>query len=96
MARLAGKIILVTGAASGLGAAMSTKFIAEGARVLLTDINAVGAAAKAAELGANAASFGHDVTDPAQWEAALAYAEETFGGLHILLNNAGVADGVTV
>lgn len=72
MARLTGKIILVTGAASGLGAAMSTKFIAEGARVLLTDINAVGAAAKAAELGANAASFGHDVTDPAQWEAALA------------------------
>lgn len=96
MARLAGKIILVTGAASGLGAAMSTKFIAEGARVLLTDINAAGAAAKAAELGANAASFGHDATDPAQWEAALAYAEETFGGLHILVNNAGVGDGGTV
>ncbi|MGL4541465.1 MAG: SDR family NAD(P)-dependent oxidoreductase, partial [Polymorphobacter sp.] len=96
MARLAGKIALVTGAASGLGAAMAAKFVSEGARVLLTDINAAGAAAQAAALGPHAAAFGHDVTDPAQWTAALAFAEATFGGLHILVNNAGVGDGGTV
>ena len=51
MNRLAGKTALITGAAQGLGAAMAAKFAAEGARVVLTDINAAGAAARAAEIG---------------------------------------------
>ncbi len=94
--RLDGKIALVTGAAQGLGAAMAAKFVAEGARVVVTDLDAGGAAATAARLGDATAATGHDVTDPAQWEAALAFAEATFGGLHILVNNAGIGTGGTV
>lgn len=96
MDRLAGKVALVTGAASGLGAAMAEKFVAEGARVVLTDINGAGAEAGAKALGPNAAAFAHDVTDTGQWQAALDFAESTFGGLHILVNNAGIAAGSNV
>ena len=96
MDRLAGKIALITGAAQGLGAAMAAKFASEGARVVLTDINAAGAAQQAAQIGANARSIGHDVTDVPQWEAAIAFAETEFGGLHILVNNAGIAAGSNV
>ncbi|KPF66770.1 3-beta hydroxysteroid dehydrogenase [alpha proteobacterium AAP81b] len=96
MNRLAGKTALITGAAQGLGAAMAQRFVDEGARVLLTDINAAGAADQAARLGDAAASIAHDVTDVAQWEAALAFVEERFGGLHVLVNNAGIAAGSTV
>ncbi len=96
MDRLAGKVALITGAAQGLGAAMAAKFASEGASVVLTDINAAGAAEQAAKIGAAAVSIGHDVTSPEEWEAALAFAEESFGGLHILVNNAGIAAGTTV
>ena len=105
MNRLAGKIALITGAAQGLGAAMAHKFAAEGARVVLTDINVAGAAAVAAAIGAAAtiadngsaaASIGHDVTSPDDWDAAIAFAERHFGGLHILVNNAGIAAGSNV
>ncbi len=100
MDRLNGKIALVTGAAQGLGAAMATKFASEGARVVLTDINAAGAAAMAATINAAhpgaAVSMAHDVTIPDQWDAAVAFAEASFGGLHILVNNAGIAAGSTV
>jgi len=88
--RLDGKIALVTGAGSGLGAAISAMFAREGARVLMTDINAEAVAARASALGANAAVFRHDVTAPADWEAAVAEAEARFGGLNILVNNAGI------
>jgi NAD(P)-dependent dehydrogenase (short-subunit alcohol dehydrogenase family) len=90
MARLQGKIALVTGAASGLGQRMSERFASEGARVLLTDIDAEGAAAVAAGIGPAAASFRHDVTSEEQWIAAIAEAKRVFGGLHILVNNAGI------
>lgn len=90
MARLQGKIALVTGAASGLGLRMAERFASEGAQVLLTDIDAEGAARAAAAIGPAAASFQHDVTSEAQWIAAVAEAERQFGGLHILVNNAGI------
>lgn len=101
MNRLAGKIALITGGAQGLGAAMGAKFASEGARVVLTDINASGAAAQAARINAEigsdvAASIGHDVTSPDEWEAAIAFADEKFGGIHILVNNAGISAGTTV
>ena len=96
MARLAGKIALITGAAQGLGAAMAVKFASEGARVILTDINAAGAASQAAAIGNAAVSIGHDVTSPDEWEAAIAFAEEKFGGFNVLINNAGIAAGSTV
>ncbi|MCH8684095.1 glucose 1-dehydrogenase [Pedomonas mirosovicensis] len=94
--RLAGKTALVTGAASGLGRAMATRFVGEGARVLLTDINGPAVEKVAAALGPAAAGIQHDVINPAQWEAALAEAERRFGGLHILVNNAGIGAHGTV
>lgn len=88
--RLAGKVALVTGAAQGLGAAMARRFAGEGARVLLTDINEGGAAAVANAIGESAAALRHDVTSEAEWTAAVAFAQERFGGLHVLVNNAGI------
>ncbi|MGL6043299.1 MAG: glucose 1-dehydrogenase [Sandaracinobacteroides sp.] len=90
MARLQGKIALVTGAASGLGRCMSEHFAREGAKVLLTDIDSGGAAAAAAAIGPATASFQHDVTSEQAWIAAIAEARRVFGGLHILVNNAGI------
>jgi NAD(P)-dependent dehydrogenase (short-subunit alcohol dehydrogenase family) len=92
--RLSGKVALVTGAAMGLGAATAQRFAAEGAAVLLTDREVETGEAQAAAIlaaGGRAAFFPHDVTDEAQWEAAVADALARFGALHILVNNAGVA-----
>jgi NAD(P)-dependent dehydrogenase (short-subunit alcohol dehydrogenase family) len=99
--RVTGKKALVTGAAQGLGAAIAHKLAQEGARVLLTDINAGGAADRAAEInqrcGAGTAfSFAHDVTSEAQWIAAVAEAKARLGGLSVLVNNAGIGLGGTV
>ncbi|MXP28716.1 glucose 1-dehydrogenase [Porphyrobacter algicida] len=93
--RVAGKLALVTGAAQGLGAAQSKMLAREGARVLVTDINASGADATAeainAEHGAGTAySMKLDVTQEAEWEAAIDAAREHLGGLSVLVNNAGV------
>ncbi len=90
MARLAGKIALITGAASGLGLRMAQRFAQEGARVLLTDIDIEKVTAEAAAIGANAAAFHHNVTSEEQWIAAVDEAKRVFGGLHILVNNAGI------
>jgi NAD(P)-dependent dehydrogenase (short-subunit alcohol dehydrogenase family) len=90
LGRLDGKIALVTGAASGLGKRMAERFALEGARVLLTDFDGAGAQAAARGIGAGAASLAHDVTSEPQWIAAVAEAKARFGGLHILVNNAGI------
>ena len=82
--RLAGKIALVTGAGSGIGRAIGRRFTAEGATVLFTDLDE----ARAADAGEH--SFRLDVTDEASWKAAAAHAEAALGGLHILVNNAGI------
>jgi len=79
LAALAGKVALVTGAASGIGAATKALFEAEGAQVLGTDIHAAG------DL------LAHDVTDEAQWEAAVGECVRRFGRLDILVSNAGTA-----
>jgi NAD(P)-dependent dehydrogenase (short-subunit alcohol dehydrogenase family) len=94
--RLDGKIALITGAASGLGAATAAMFVGEGARVLLTDIDVAGAEAAAAALGEAAAAVRHDVTSSDDWQGAVQAAERRFGGLHILVNNAGIAIPGTV
>lgn len=93
--RVAGKLALVTGAAQGLGAAAATTLAREGARVLCTDINGDGARATAAaideEYGSGTAfGLAHDVTEPIQWDAAMAEAQDKLGGLSILVNNAGI------
>ncbi|MGE0597214.1 MAG: SDR family oxidoreductase [Hyphomonadaceae bacterium] len=96
--RAAGKKAFVTGAAQGLGAAIARKLASEGAKVALADINADGVAAIAAEInqahGAGAAfAYALDVTDEAQWLAALEAANRDLSGLSALVNNAGIAGG---
>lgn len=94
MGRLDGKVAIVTGGAQGLGRADCEALVAEGARVLVTDINAEAGEALATELNArraaSAAFLRHDVSDEAQWIKAIETAVETFGGLHVLVNNAGI------
>lgn len=82
---------LVTGAARGIGAATARRLAAEGARVLLTDIDLPAArrtAAELAEQGLDVHAFACDVADRASVEAAIAHAVDTFGGLDVLVNNA--------
>jgi NAD(P)-dependent dehydrogenase (short-subunit alcohol dehydrogenase family) len=91
--RVDGKVALVTGAARGLGAESARALLQGGARVLITDIDAeVGAATAAAleKAGHPVAFLRHDVTNEAHWEAAVAEAVRRFGGLDIVVNNAGV------
>ena len=88
--RLSGKTAIVTGGASGFGAGMVRKFAAEGARVLVVDINADGAAAMAEEVGNGALSIACNVADGASVAAMAAYAIKEFGRVDILVNNAGI------
>ncbi|MCG7525472.1 SDR family oxidoreductase [Streptomyces sp. OfavH-34-F] len=90
-ARFDGYGVLITGAGRGIGAATARLMAAEGARVLVTDLDAGRAGAVAAEIresGGTAAPLGCDVADRAAIEAAVAHAVETFGGLDVLVNNA--------
>ncbi|MBS0255283.1 MAG: glucose 1-dehydrogenase [Proteobacteria bacterium] len=90
MHRLTGKVALVTGGARGIGEGIVRRFVAEGARVMITDVLSAEGAALAAELGEAAAFCAHDVTDRGQWQAALDATEARFGRLDVLVNNAGV------
>ncbi|MEO0981284.1 MAG: glucose 1-dehydrogenase [Pseudomonadota bacterium] len=86
--RLDGKVCIVTGAASGIGAATARRFIAEGARVLLTDVQDEKGEAVAAEIGA--AYRRQDVADEAAWREIVSGAVAEHGRLDVLVNNAGV------
>jgi NAD(P)-dependent dehydrogenase (short-subunit alcohol dehydrogenase family) len=92
--RVEGKVALVTGAAQGLGAATARLLAHEGARVLVTDINVAGAEGVAAEISAESGGLVvaalQDVTSESRWQEIVALAEERFGALHILVNNAGI------
>jgi 3-oxoacyl-[acyl-carrier protein] reductase len=89
MARLTGKTAIVTGGASGFGAGIVRKFIAEGTRVMIADINGDGAVALAKELGALAQQV--DLGKAASVEVMAKAALDAFGTLDILVNNAGVS-----
>lgn len=87
--RLADKVAVITGGASGFGEAMARRFVAEGAKVVIADLNGAAAEALAAELGATATAIAVDVTRDADTKAMLDRAEAAFGGLDIVVNNAG-------
>lgn len=89
MGRLEGKVAIITGAANGQGAAEAELFIAEGARVLLADLDETGSAL-ATRLGEDAAFAKIDVSDPVNWAAIMNLVKRRFGRLDILVNNAGI------
>jgi 3alpha(or 20beta)-hydroxysteroid dehydrogenase len=86
--RLAGKVALITGAANGQGEAEAELFVAEGASVMVTDVQDVGEVV--ARLGEQAYGAILDVVDEAQWARAVAATVEHFGRLDVLVNNAGI------
>lgn len=91
MGSLTGRVVLVTGAARGQGEQEARLFVAEGARVVLTDVLDEPGRAVAAELGADSALYTHlDVGEEDDWAAAVAVAREAFGKLDGLVNNAGI------
>ena len=84
------KVAFITGGASGLGRATAENFIKAGAKVMIFDLNAETAEQAAAELGANASFAAGDVADEDAVRAAVQKTVETFGGLHINVNSAGI------
>lgn len=94
MGRVSGKKVFITGGAQGLGACFARMLAAEGAKVVVTDVNVAGAEKTAAQIDSKypgAAAFcHHDVTKAEDWETALGMAAEFMGGISVLVNNAGV------
>jgi len=90
MNRLDGKIAIITGGSKGLGEADARLFIAEGATVILTDIDDAAGEKIAAELGPKAEYQHHDVRNEERWIELIDDVVKRHGGLHILVNNAGV------
>ncbi|MDQ0947427.1 NAD(P)-dependent dehydrogenase (short-subunit alcohol dehydrogenase family) [Streptomyces phaeochromogenes] len=95
-ARLAGKVALVTGATGGIGDAVVRRLAAEGAAVVVTDVDADRCAKLAEEVGGGAVGQALDVTDESAWEAVVTRATAELGGLSVLVNNAGIAAMGTV
>ncbi|MFD8868739.1 SDR family NAD(P)-dependent oxidoreductase, partial [Streptomyces sp. NPDC059590] len=97
--RLSGQIALVTGATGGIGAAVSRRLAAEGATVVVTDVDAGRCDRLAAELtadGARALGLALDVSDEEAWRGAVERVVSAWGGLSVLVNNAGIAEMRTV
>lgn len=89
---LSERVVLITGAAAGIGWAAARRFAAEGARVLIADIDADKAASRAHELGAAHAAFGVDMAQPDQVAEMVRACVSRLGGLDVLVNNAGRTD----
>lgn len=97
MALLNGQTAVITGGAQGLGFAIAQRFVSEGARVVLGDLNLEATEAAAARLGADAAvAVRTDVTSSADVNALVAVAGDRFGGLDIMVNNAGITRDATM
>lgn len=93
--RLSGKVALVTGAAQGLGEAQARLFAREGATVVVTDIDAEGGRDIAAAIGGSAVFHRLDVTDQEQWATVVEQSVAAFGGVDVLVNNAGTSRAPT-
>ncbi|PJK19641.1 SDR family NAD(P)-dependent oxidoreductase [Mycolicibacterium goodii] len=91
MSELAGRVAVVTGGASGLGEGLVRRFVAEGAHVMIGDVDTDRGTALAEELGANTEFLATDVADQEQVAALVSAAVERFDGLHVMVNNAGVS-----
>ncbi len=91
MSELANKVVVVTGGASGLGEGLVRRFAAEGARVVFGDVDAARGQAVADELGSATVFLASDVTDMSQISALVDTAVGEFGGLHVMVNNAGIS-----
>ena len=93
MAGFTGKVAIVTGGGSGLGEAIGKALGAKGVKVVVSDIKLDAAARVAAEIGKSggtASAFAHNVAKPADCEAVVRHAVQTYGGLHYAVNNAGI------
>ncbi|MEV0382654.1 SDR family NAD(P)-dependent oxidoreductase [Nonomuraea sp. NPDC050643] len=93
-ARLSGRTALITGATGGIGAAIVRRFAEEDAAVVITDVDAERCAEAAEQFtatGGRALGLGLDVTDEQAWEAVVNEVNERFGGISVLVNNAGIA-----
>ncbi|WJT01142.1 SDR family NAD(P)-dependent oxidoreductase [Novosphingobium humi] len=93
MGKLDGRVALVTGGLRGIGLAIATRFVAEGAQVLLADLDADGSEAVGAALaglGDRAAYISANVVDEASWQAIAEHMRSAYGAAHILVNNAGI------
>ncbi len=88
--RLHDKVAIITGAANGMGAAHARRFVTEGAFVVLTDVDGHGGQALADELGDRTRFLRHDVSDEDDWQRVVDASSDAFGGLDIVVNNAGV------
>ncbi|MDH3401150.1 MAG: glucose 1-dehydrogenase [Chromatiales bacterium] len=86
-----GKVVLVTGAASGLGLDCAAAFVESGARVVMTDVQVEQGEEAARKLGENAVFMQQDVRDESRWQQIVDEAVQRFGGLHVLVNAAGIA-----
>lgn len=97
-AGLSGKSVVVTGAASGIGRAAALRFAAEGAEVVVADLNADGAESVVDEIrsaGGTAVAVAGDLSDGAVVDEVVATAVDAFGGVDVLVNNAGVMDSMS-
>jgi NAD(P)-dependent dehydrogenase (short-subunit alcohol dehydrogenase family) len=92
---LSGKVAIVTGGAGGLGRVAARQLVAEGARVVIGDVDAEAGEAAVAELGDAAAFRATDVSDADQVQALVDHAVDRFGGLDIMFNNAGIGAPLT-
>ncbi len=89
---MTGKVAVITGAARGLGAAIAELFVAEGGQVVIADLRDAEGEALAAQLGPNARFRRCDVSDEGDMAALVDFAVSEFGGLHAMVNNAGLTD----
>ncbi|MEM9620565.1 MAG: glucose 1-dehydrogenase [Pseudomonadota bacterium] len=99
------KIVLITGGASGIGKGCALRLAQEGARVIITDVQTTMAEETVAEISADDAvqqaggqisCLQHDVTQEAQWQTVIAGVVAEYGGLHVLVNNAGIGIGGSI
>jgi len=93
---LSGKVAVITGAAGGIGAAISRALAEAGASVIVADVNQSGAEQLAGEIGSAGRAIAVDVTDEASVEAMFTSAKEAFGGVDIFVASAGISDTGTV